>query len=154
MLISKPIFKGVIPPVSIIVNEKGELDREGTGQVIDYIIDSGVHGLFFLGSGGEFSQMSVEQRKEVAEFAVSYVNGRVPVLIGTGSSVTAEVISLSKHSQEIGAAGVVVINPYYWPLSEKNLFQHTQMLPNLLTCRSCCIISQALPDKTCLQNSF
>ncbi|MCD8510785.1 MAG: dihydrodipicolinate synthase family protein [Bacillus sp. (in: Bacteria)] len=117
-------FKGVIPPVSIILTEKGELDREGTGRVVDYLIASDVHGLFFLGSGGEFSQMSVKQRKEVAEFAVEYVKGRVPVLIGTGSAITAEVINLSKHSQEIGADGVVIINPYYWPLSEENLYQH------------------------------
>ena len=78
----------------------------------------------FLGSGGEFSQMSVSLRKKVAEFAVEYVNGRLPVLIGTGTPSTKETISLSMHAKEIGADGIVVINPYYWPLSEDNLFQH------------------------------
>ncbi|MEK1832867.1 dihydrodipicolinate synthase family protein [Priestia megaterium] len=68
--------------------------------------------------------MSTSLRKKVAEFAVQYVNGRLPVLIGTGTPSTKETISLSMHAKEIGADGIVVINPYYWPLSEDNLFQH------------------------------
>ncbi|WP_080875996.1 dihydrodipicolinate synthase family protein [Oceanobacillus timonensis] len=117
-------FKGIIPPVSIILNNQGELDTKGMALVIDYLIDSGVNGLFFLGSGGEFTQMSVEERKEVAEFTTNYVNKRVPVLIGTGSSNTREAILLSEHAEEIGADGIVVINPYYWQLTEENLIKH------------------------------
>lgn len=117
-------FCGIYPPVSTILDNERNLDREGMGKLIDYLIESGVHGLFFLGSGGEFSQMTEYQRKEVAEFTTSYVNGRVPVLIGTGSSSTNEVIALSQHAKDIGADGVVIINPYYWPLSEENLFEY------------------------------
>lgn len=116
------VFKGIYPPVSTIFNEQGDLNKEEMGLLIDFLIDSGVNGLFFLGTGGEFSQMSTEERKAVAEFAVKYVNNRVPVLIGTGSTSTREAIYLSKHAQEIGADGVVVINPYYWKLTEENLF--------------------------------
>jgi 4-hydroxy-tetrahydrodipicolinate synthase len=119
-----PIFKGIIPPVSTIFDEEGNLDRQGTAQLIDYLLKAGVDGLFFLGTGGEFSQMSMSLRKEVAEYTTNYVNGRVPVLIGTGSTSTEEVITLSLHAKEVGADGVVVINPYYWPLSEENLLEH------------------------------
>ncbi|MDE5411777.1 dihydrodipicolinate synthase family protein [Alkalihalobacillus sp. MEB203] len=117
-------FKGVIPPVSTIFTNEGKLDEIGMGKLIDYLIKSKVDGLFFLGTGGEFSQMSMAERKKVAQYAVDYVGGRVPVLIGTGSSSTREVIELSLHSKEVGADGVVVINPFYWPLSEDHLFQH------------------------------
>lgn len=117
-------FKGIIPPVSTIFDEHHNLNKKDMGLLIDSLITAGVDGLFFLGTGGEFSQMSVEQRQEVAEFAVSYVNNRVPVLIGTGSTSTREAISLSQHAQLIGADGVVVINPYYWKLSEENLFHY------------------------------
>ncbi|MDQ6598860.1 dihydrodipicolinate synthase family protein [Bacillus salipaludis] len=117
-------FHGVIPPVSTILHSDGCIDKKGMGNLIDFLINSKVDGLFFLGSGGEFSQMSLEFRKEVAEFATQYVNGRVPVLIGTGSTSTKESISLSLHAKEIGADGIVVINPYYWSLSEENLFQY------------------------------
>ncbi|MHA6250769.1 dihydrodipicolinate synthase family protein [Oceanobacillus sp. CAU 1775] len=117
-------FHGIIPPVSIILDDKGQLDKKGMATVIDFLIEAKVDGLFFLGSGGEFSQMSVEQRKEVAAYTTEYVAGRVPVLIGTGSSSTEEAVLLSQHAESVGADGVVVINPYYWSLSEENLFNH------------------------------
>jgi len=117
-------FHGIIPPVSIIFDQDGELDKKGMATVIDFLIDAGVDGLFFLGSGGEFSQMSKEQRMEVSTFTTKYVNGRVPVLIGTGSVSTRESIILSKHAEKIGADGIVVINPFYWPLTEENLLTH------------------------------
>lgn len=117
-------FQGIIPPVSTILEKTGELDKEGMSKVIDYLIDSGVHGLFFLGSGGEFSQMSIEERIKTAEYVTKYVNGRVPVLIGTGSSNTREVVLLSEHAEKIGADAVVIINPYYWSVTENNLFNH------------------------------
>lgn len=117
-------FQGIIPPVSTVLQKDGRLDREGMGRLIDHMIASGVDGLFFLGTGGEFSQMTPEERKEVAAFATDYVAKRVPVLIGTGSTHTREVIQLSKHGKEMGADGVVVINPYYWALSEENLYAH------------------------------
>ncbi|MEQ6390670.1 dihydrodipicolinate synthase family protein [Bacillaceae bacterium S4-13-58] len=121
---NKNSFRGIIPPVSTIFDEKGQLNEKETGMLIDFLIDAEVNGLFFLGTGGEFSQMSAKERKAVAEFAVRYVNKRVPVLIGTGSTSTREAISLSQHAESIGADGVVVINPYYWSLSEDNLFKY------------------------------
>ncbi|PYZ95603.1 dihydrodipicolinate synthase family protein [Alteribacter lacisalsi] len=117
-------FTGVIPPVSTIVTEEGNLDEKGMGLLIDNLIERGVDGLFFLGTGGEFSQMTFEQRRQVAEFAVKTVDGRVPVLIGTGATSTREVVELNSHAHEIGADGVVIINPYYVKLSEENLFHH------------------------------
>ncbi|MFX0560474.1 dihydrodipicolinate synthase family protein [Tepidibacillus infernus] len=123
-MMKEKLFHGIIPPVSTIFDENLKLDRQGMGKLIDFMIDSGVNGLFFLGSGGEFSQMSFEERKEVAAFATEYVKGRVPVLIGTGGTNTREIITLSQHSKEIGADGVVIINPYYWPLTEENLLAH------------------------------
>lgn len=120
----KPQFHGIIPPVPTIFDYTGKIDHTGMKQLIDFLIDSGVHGLFFLGTGGEFSQMSMEERKELAAFATEYVNGRVPVLIGTGSPNTREAIVLTQHSKEIGADGVVIVNPYYSTLTDENLYRH------------------------------
>ncbi len=117
-------FKGIIPPVSIIFDENGNLDKDGMKSVIDFLFDRNVDGLFFLGSGGEFTQLSTAERKEIAEFVIQYVDKRLPVLIGTGSTNTREVIELSNHAFAHGADGVVVINPYYWQLSEENLYLH------------------------------
>ena len=125
-------FHGVIPPVATILNKDGRLDEKGMATLIDFLIDSKVDGLFFLGSGGEFASMSIELRKEVAEFTTRYVNGRVPVVIGTGTPSTKETIALSLHAKEVGADGLVIINPYYYKLTEESLFQHfTEIAENV-----------------------
>ncbi|WP_245308388.1 dihydrodipicolinate synthase family protein [Halalkalibacter urbisdiaboli] len=124
MTVKEPMFKGVIPPVSTLFTSEGKLDEAGMRKLIDYLIESGVDGLFFLGSGGEFSQMTLAEREQLATFATQYVNKRVPVLIGTGAVHTREVIELTEHSKSIGADGVVIVNPYYWTLSDSNLYEH------------------------------
>ncbi|MEZ0119175.1 UNVERIFIED_ORG: dihydrodipicolinate synthase/N-acetylneuraminate lyase [Heyndrickxia coagulans] len=68
--------------------------------------------------------MTTEERMEITKFTVSYVNGRVPVLIGTGSTSTRMSVLLSQHAEQCGADGVLVVNPYYWSLSEDNLSKH------------------------------
>lgn len=120
----KKQFGGIIPPVSIIFDEQGNLDQKGMERVIDFLVENKVDGLFFLGSGGEFTQLSTKERKEITTFVIEYVNKRLPVLIGTGSTNTREAIELSKHAFDNGADGIIVINPYYWNLSEENLYLH------------------------------
>lgn len=126
-------FSGVIPPVSTIFTAEGQLDKQGTGALIDDLITAGVDGLFFLGSGGEFSQLNTEERKAIAAFAIEYVDRRVPVLIGTGGTNARETIELSQHAQHAGADGIVVINPYYWKVSEQNLLQYFQQVADSVT---------------------
>ncbi|WP_130833822.1 dihydrodipicolinate synthase family protein [[Erwinia] mediterraneensis] len=121
-------FSGIIPPVSTIFTAEGGLDKNGTAALIDDLITAGVDGLFFLGSGGEFSQLSVEERKAIAAFAIDHVAGRVPVLIGTGGTNARETIALSQHAAQAGADGLVVINPYYWKVSEQNLIRYYQQV--------------------------
>lgn len=121
-------FSGIIPPVSTIFTAEGKLDKQGTAALIDDLIAAGVDGLFFLGSGGEFSQLNVEERKAIAAFAIDHVDRRVPVLIGTGGTNARETVELSQHAQEAGADGLVVINPYYWKVSEQNLIRYFEQV--------------------------
>ncbi|MFC0227956.1 dihydrodipicolinate synthase family protein [Serratia aquatilis] len=126
-------FSGIIPPVSTIFTSDGQLDKQGTAALIDDLIAAEVDGLFFLGSGGEFSQLSAKERKEIAEFAVCHVNRRVPVLIGTGGTNARETLHLSQHAEASGADGIVVINPYYWKVSEQNLIDYYQQVADSVT---------------------
>ena len=114
------LFTGIIPPVSTIFTADGQLDKPGTAALIDDLIKAGVDGLFFLGSGGEFSQLGAEDR-------------RVPVLIGTGGTNARETIELSQHAQQAGADGIVVINPYYWKVSEANLIRYFEQVADSVT---------------------
>lgn len=126
-------FSGIIPPVSTIFTAGGRLDEQGSAALIDHMIDAGVDGLFFLGSGGEFSQLNTAERKAIAEFAIAHVKGRVPVLIGTGGTNARETIKLSQHAQQAGADGIVVINPYYWKVSEANLIRYFEQVADSVT---------------------
>lgn len=125
-------LSGIIPPVPTCFTAEGKFDRENQSRLIDFLIDSDVDGLFFLGSAGEFAAMSEKQRKEVAEFCIHHVKGRKPVLIGTGYTGTAPAIGLSLHAQEFGADYVVVINPFYHLLSDAALFSHYQLISSEL----------------------
>ena len=126
-------FSGIIPPVSTLFTADGKLDEQGSAALIDHMIDAGVDGLFFLGSGGEFSQLNTAERKAIAEFAIAHVNRRVRVLIGTGGTNARETIELSQHAQQAGADGIVVINPYYWKVSEANLIRYFEQVADSVT---------------------
>ena len=118
------LLRGVIPPVPTMVNEDGSFTAQGMGVLIDRLLASDINGFLFLGSAGEFAQLSNAARREIAQFCVSRVAGRRPVIIGTASCSTAEVIELSVHASDIGADAVMVVNPYYSLLSEERLYTH------------------------------
>ena len=126
------VFKGIFPPVPTIVDDNGELERAGMAVMIDHVISNGADGMLILGSGGEFSHFSSEQRKQIAEFSLQHVAGRVPVLIGIACASTAETIQLGKHAEKAGAQGVLLVNPYYAKLSEEARFTHYKRIAEAL----------------------
>lgn len=117
-------FHGIIPPMATLFDDNGGIDWEANAKLIEFLIENGVHGIMVQGSMGEFTHMSKEERKEFAQFAVKQVNGRVPLIVGTGSSSTDEAIELSQYALEAGADGVMVVNPFYWSLSDENIYRH------------------------------
>jgi len=100
------------------------LDEKGTKFLINYLIEKGVDGLIIGGSLGEFVELTVEERKRLAEIAVDQVKGRVPLIVGTGSTSTDISIELTKHAEKIGADAAMVVLPYYWPLREEEVYEH------------------------------
>lgn len=118
------MFKGVFTPVITIFNSNGEIDYQGNRRVIERLINSGVDGILFLGSIGEFFSLSLEEKKKFISFAVKTVNKRTKVLIGTGGTVVDEVISLTQYTESEGADAAVVISPYYFNLDEESLYNY------------------------------
>lgn len=129
---AQPIFHGVIPPVPTLFNAQGEFDESAQAILIEHLLASPVDGLFFLGSAGEFAHMSDAQRRHVAEFCLTQVGGRKPVLIGIACCGTQQTIEVGLHARQAGADGVVVVNPWYSPLSESNLVRHFMTIANAL----------------------
>ncbi|MBP2664880.1 MAG: yagE [Firmicutes bacterium] len=118
------MFKGVLSPIITILDEQGRIDFKGNETHINRLIDNGINGILFLGSIGEFFALSMEEKKEFIKFAIKTVNKRVPVLIGTGGTVQAEVIELTRFAEQAGADAAVVISPYYFKLNTETIYQY------------------------------
>ncbi|EMZ59890.1 dihydrodipicolinate synthetase family protein [Escherichia coli 174900] len=138
-------FSGIIPSVSSTFHRDGTLDKKAMREVADFLINKGVDGLFYLGTGGEFSQMNTAQRMALAEEAVTIADGRVPVLIGIGSPSSDEAVKLAQHAQACGADGIVAINPYYWKVAPRNLDDYYQQIARSVTLP---VILYNFPDLT------
>ena len=100
--------KGIIPAMATPMSDSEEIDEAGTRELIDYLIDSGVHGIFICGSQGESYALTEEEKKWIISIAVDEVNGRVPVYAGTGATTTKTTIRLSKYAEDAGADAVTV----------------------------------------------
>ena len=115
---AKARFEGIIPPVLTIFTDQGAFDPKGQALLLDKVIAGGVDGVFMCGTAGEVSQMTTTERKEIAEFTVRHVGGRVKVLLGIGSNNPREAVELARHAEEIGADGILAVNLSYWVVSE------------------------------------
>ncbi len=101
-----------------------QVDEQGLIDLIEFQIENGTHGIVPCGTTGESATLSHEEHHRVVELTIKTVNGRVPVLAGTGSNSTAETIDLTRHAKEAGADGALVITPYYNKPSQEGLYQH------------------------------
>ncbi|MBU5442286.1 dihydrodipicolinate synthase family protein [Paenibacillus sp. MSJ-34] len=119
-------IQGIFPAVLTPFHEDGRVDFESLDCLTEFLIDKRVHGLFPLGTTGEGMLLSVEERQEVAEHVVRTVRGRVPVVIHAGEISTARTIELARHAERIGASGISVVCPYFFPLEEREIYAHFQ----------------------------
>ena len=95
----------------------GQLDEARCARWSTASIDGGVHGVVACGSTGEFTALTVDERRLVVETVVDQAGARVPVIAQTGATSTAEAIRLSRHAQSAGADVIMPVAPYYEPLS-------------------------------------
>lgn len=116
-------FEGILPAMVTPMKADGGIDEDGLVRLTERLIRAGNGGLIPLGSTGEFNFMTNEERRRVSEIVIQAAAGRVPVMPSTGATTTREAIELSQHAQQAGAAGVMVIPPYYEPLPFATILQ-------------------------------
>lgn len=117
-------FHGIIPPLVTWFDEHGRFDKEANLALVDNLIENGVHGLLLLGSTGEFSLLTPQERMQYAENMLDHIRSRVPVLVGIGSTSFDVTCKLAKHAEACGANGVLVMAPYYWNHTEHTLYRY------------------------------
>lgn len=120
------MFEGIITPIVTPIKRDAEesLNLEAMEVLVDHLIEKGVSGIFPLGSNGEFHVLTSQEKIDFTKAVVNYVNGRVPVYVGTGVCSTKETIQLSKEAEAIGADALSVITPYFLRPTDEELIQH------------------------------
>lgn len=111
-------FTGVWPAFITPFDEKGQILDSSVKELIDYMIEGGLDGLYVGGSTGEGMIMSKEDRMHMAELCVDYAGKRVPVIIHVGCADTKTAVELAEHARKIGADGVSSVPPYYYRMSK------------------------------------
>jgi len=115
---------GIITPLVTPLHADGTLDNEGLGNVVNHVIEGGVKGIFVLGTTGEGPSLTYALRRAVIQETCELVNGRIPVLVGITDSSLGESIELANYSKQVGADAVVSAPPFYYYLSQQELFQY------------------------------
>src|SRR5699024_66155 len=115
------IPKGIIVPLITPFNEDETIDFQAYKEIIDFEIESGVHGILVGGTTGEYHVMNMEERKELIKAGIEYAEGRVPVMAGVGCTTAKETIELTNFAEDCGATWGLVLPPYYHQTSEEGI---------------------------------
>jgi len=118
------MFKGSLVAMITPFTESGEVDEQGIKELVEFHIKNGTNGIVPCGTTGESPTLSYDEHKRVVEITINAVAGRVPVIAGTGSNCTREVLDLTSHAQKAGADGALIITPYYNKPTQKGLYLH------------------------------
>lgn len=105
-------------------DSKGNVDFQKLSTLIDYLLKNGTDSLVVAGTTGESPTLSTEEKIALFEFTVKEVNGRVPVIAGTGSNNTKDSIKLTKKAEEAGVDCVMLVTPYYNKPSQEGMYCH------------------------------
>ncbi len=117
------MFFGSIPAL-ITPFYKGEIDYDSFQKIIEWSIEQGSHSFVPCGTTGESPTLSHDEHKNVVDECIKIVDKRVPVIAGTGSNNTIEAIEFTKHAEESGADGALIVTPYYNKPTQAGLYLH------------------------------
>ena len=124
------IFTGAGVALVTPFKEDLSVDYDQLEKFIDFQIDNGTDSIVICGTSGEASTMSHDEQIEVVSACVSHVNGRFPVIAGSGANCTDEALNLAKRSEKAGADGLLVVTPYYNKATQKGLEEYYTTVGN------------------------
>lgn len=119
----KIIFKGCGTAIATPFTNDG-VNFDEFGKLIEFQISEGVDSIIVCGTTGESSTMTEKEKKDTIKYAIDKVNGRIPVIAGTGSNNTASAIEMSKYAESVGADALLVVTPYYNKTTQSGLVAH------------------------------
>ena len=116
---------GAIPALVTPLDERGNLIEKGLREVIDFTLAGGVHGLFILGSSGEFYGLTDAQKQRVMEITVEHTAGRSPIYCGASGITTRDCVAAAQLAQSVGGISALsALTPYFLTPSQSELIEH------------------------------
>jgi len=112
---------GIFPPVVTPIREDEKLDEEALRRLIAYLLEGGVHGLYMLGTTGEFASLTNEVKVRTIEVCRREAGGRVPILAGAGETSTARTLELARLLEQAGADVIFSTPPFYYTYTQEEL---------------------------------
>lgn len=140
----KPYFGRLLTAMVTPFDESG-VNVEAVKKLVDWWLAHGTDGLVVTGSTGEAATMSVEEKKLLWTTVVQYVDGRVPVIAGTGSNSTAGSIEMTKLAESCGVDGVLIVGPYYNKPTQEGYYRHFKAIADSTFCK---VILYNVPGRT------
>lgn len=139
------IFTGAGTALVTPFTPAGEIAWEELEKLVDFQLEGGIDAIIACGTTGEAATMTAEEHLRVVDFIIKRVNGRVPVIAGTGSNDTAFCVELSQEAKQLGADGLLLVTPYYNKTSQKGLVESFDYIAD--TVKMPCILYN-VPSRT------
>lgn len=138
-------YNGIMTALVTPLHEDGSVNEQGLSVLIKDQLNSGIHSLLVLGGTGEYTALSMEQRKTVIDVALNTVNGKVPVVAGLLSPGLGDNVELGKYAKKAGVDAVMVVTPFYVSPTEQGFIKYYETINNHLDMP---IILYNIPYKT------
>lgn len=139
------VFKGSAVALVTPFDKQGKVNYFSLKSLIDYQLANGTNAIVILGTTGESSTISFEEREKIIKFSISLTKGKIPIIVGTGSNSTQTSIALTKQAEDLGADAVLVVTPYYNKCNQEGLFKH---YTQIASATSLPIILYNVPSRT------
>jgi 4-hydroxy-tetrahydrodipicolinate synthase len=118
------MFSGSMVALVTPMRADGSLDSDCLQQLVEFHINEGTDAIVAVGTTGESATLTVEEHCEVIRLVVEKVNGRIPVIAGTGANSTSEAIELTQYAKDLGVDAVLLVTPYYNKPTQEGLYLH------------------------------
>ena len=118
------MFEGSMVALVTPMHEDGAIDEASLAALVEFHIDAKTDAIVAVGTTGESSTLTVPEHQAVIEKVVELVNGRVPVVAGTGGNATHEAIELTERAKSAGVDACLLVTPYYNKPTQEGLYQH------------------------------
>ena len=118
------MFKGSIAALVTPMNDDGSIDYKSFLHLLEFHINNSSDGVVLVGTTGEAPTIDFDEHIKLIEEGVKFIDGRIPVIAGTGANSTKEAIYLTAKAKEIGADACLLVTPYYNRPNQEGLYQH------------------------------